>query len=470
MSRILLVDDSPHAQRMGERILSEEGYEVVTVSNADSALIRLDDVDPDVVLADTVMPGRSGYEICHFVKMSPRHRHVRVVLTAGVLEPLDEEQVKRVEADATVKKPFEASVLLATVKPLAERATQDRAQIRPGPPGAKMAPAANPAAVPFVTVVDPEQVRAAVTVALDAAMEKMVDEISRRVLSALQVRKPAGQPAPVTPGAVEVAGAARTVAPAPPVPQPSAETKKPGDAGAPVHVEPVRRVSPLRARTGSILGLEMNYAEPEAPATAPRSPAREPLFPGARPAADSGSRATPNPRPAMDPRFGSVLGPPAPRPGADSDPAPRSAAPSPRPAVDPDFGSVLGPSAPRPAADPEPAPRSTAPNPRPVADPNFGTRLGPSAPRPGADPDPALRSTVPNPRPVDPDFGSHAGSNPRPAVDPDPGSRPASDPDSGSSQVLPGARAVSDPGSPAPLADPRSNPDPGPWPAGDDKK
>ena len=90
MSRILLVDDSPHAQRMGERILSEEGYEVVTVSNADSALIRLDDVDPDVVLADTVMPGRTGYEICQYLKMSPRHRHVRVILTAGVLETLDE--------------------------------------------------------------------------------------------------------------------------------------------------------------------------------------------------------------------------------------------------------------------------------------------------------------------------------------------------------------------------------------------
>src|SRR5262249_44365119 len=78
MSRILLVDDSPHAQRMGERILAEEGYEVVTVSNADSALIRLDDVDPDVVLADTVMPGRTGFEICQFLKLSPRHRHVRV--------------------------------------------------------------------------------------------------------------------------------------------------------------------------------------------------------------------------------------------------------------------------------------------------------------------------------------------------------------------------------------------------------
>ena len=40
---------------------------------------------------------------------------------------------------------------------------------------------------PFVAVVDSEQVRAAVTVALDAAMETMVDEITSRVLAALQI-------------------------------------------------------------------------------------------------------------------------------------------------------------------------------------------------------------------------------------------------------------------------------------------
>src|SRR6476646_9647022 len=150
MSRILLVDDSPHAQRMGERILSDEGYEVVTVSNADSALIRLDDVDPDVGLADTVMPGRTGFEICQYLKMSPRHKHVRVVLTAGVLEPLDPDQIKRVEADGTLKKPFEASVLLATVKPLAEAAAAARAETEApavtGKERAKPAPA-----VPFIS-------------------------------------------------------------------------------------------------------------------------------------------------------------------------------------------------------------------------------------------------------------------------------------------------------------------------------
>jgi len=39
MSRILLADDSPHAQRMGERILREEGFEVVSVTDGETALV-----------------------------------------------------------------------------------------------------------------------------------------------------------------------------------------------------------------------------------------------------------------------------------------------------------------------------------------------------------------------------------------------------------------------------------------------
>src|SRR5205823_4608530 len=177
MSRILMVGDSPHAPRLGERILSDEGYEVVTVSNADSALIRLDDADPDLVIADTVMPGRNGYELCQYVKMSPRHRHVRVILTAGVLEPLNDIEVQRVQADATVKKPFEASALLAAVKPLVESAQAARADLGLTGPGGKDQ-SAKPAKVPqapFVAVIDTEQIRAAVTIALDAAMGAMVE-------------------------------------------------------------------------------------------------------------------------------------------------------------------------------------------------------------------------------------------------------------------------------------------------------
>jgi CheY-like chemotaxis protein len=242
MSRILLVDDSPHAQRMGERILSEEGYEVVTVSNADSALIRMDDVDPDVVLADTVMPGRTGFEICQFLKMSPRHKHVRVILTAGVLEPLDEAEIRRVEADGTLKKPFEATALVSAVKPLADAAVRDRASAA-GPPAAA-APAAvlkGPAA-PFIAVIDAEQVRAAVTVALDAVMENMVEQITARVVAALGSKKPAEPVAAAT------------------APEPA---RPPDAAPASTPLEPVRRVNPVRLRSSPFLGLGLSRPGPE---------------------------------------------------------------------------------------------------------------------------------------------------------------------------------------------------------------
>jgi len=263
MSRILLVDDSPHAQRMGERILSDEGYEVVTVSNADSALIRLEDADPDVVVADAVMPGRTGYDICHYLKMSPRHRHVRVILTSGAQEPIDAARAQLVQADGAIEKPFEASALLAAVKPLAEAAQKERLG-DPGPGAqavaADRAPGATESA-PFVAVVDAEQVRAAVTVALDAAMGSMVDEIGRRVLAALNASKPQAHPATAAPQPEPFQLAQPAVFPPPHTPR-----------------EMVRRVTPLRVRTGSILGLDIDNLEPEDPdpPPGPRPPAPGP--------------------------------------------------------------------------------------------------------------------------------------------------------------------------------------------------
>ena len=68
MSIILLADDSPHAQRMGERILREEGFEVVSVTDGETALLRMADVDPDLVIADVFLPGRDGFEFCRAIK------------------------------------------------------------------------------------------------------------------------------------------------------------------------------------------------------------------------------------------------------------------------------------------------------------------------------------------------------------------------------------------------------------------
>ena len=194
MPRILLADDSPHAQRMGERILREEGFEVVTVTDGQTALMRLGDVDPDIILADVSLPLRSGYEICREVKARPRHSHVRVILTAGLLEPFDEEEAKAAGADGSLKKPFEASAVMEMVRPLAGVAQAERDELPPledeGPspvltwrPNLQrgLAIAASPAVQP----VNEERLRAAVTIALDAAMPAIIEKLTEQVRIAL---------------------------------------------------------------------------------------------------------------------------------------------------------------------------------------------------------------------------------------------------------------------------------------------
>ncbi len=171
---------------MGERILREEGYEVVTVADGESAVAKLDEVQPDLVLADVFLPQLSGYDLCRCVKRHETHRHAGVVLIAGLLEPVDEEEARRAGCDAVLKKPFEASVMLDTIRPLIDRARFARGLFGdsipepppPEPPKAGAAPPARPE-------LDPEAVRAAVTLALDRSLPALVDEISEKILIAL---------------------------------------------------------------------------------------------------------------------------------------------------------------------------------------------------------------------------------------------------------------------------------------------
>lgn len=185
MSIILLADDSPHAQRMGERILRDEGFEVVSVTNGDTAMLRMADVDPDLVIADVFLPGRAGFDLCRAIKSD--YRHVRVILTAGLLEPFDEDEARRAGCDAILKKPFEASLVMQTIRPLVHDAQLARGLFAEAMVSAR--PVEPPIDAPPLPAAplppDPERVEAAITLALDAALPALVREITERVLVAL---------------------------------------------------------------------------------------------------------------------------------------------------------------------------------------------------------------------------------------------------------------------------------------------
>lgn len=146
---LLLADDSVTIQKVVGLSFASEDVVLVTVSNGDDAVTRARELRPDIVLADVVMPGRNGYEVCEAIKTDPELRHIPVLLLTGTFEAFDQERARRAGADGHVTKPFEAQTLVQQVRELLARPRPQPVAVAP-PPQASPAPAqAAPAAAMF---------------------------------------------------------------------------------------------------------------------------------------------------------------------------------------------------------------------------------------------------------------------------------------------------------------------------------
>ncbi|HEY6803822.1 MAG TPA: response regulator [Pyrinomonadaceae bacterium] len=106
--KLLLADDSVTIQKVIELTFADEGVRVVTFSNGQDAIDHLEEIAPDIVLADVFMPSRNGYEVCEYVKQNEKLKHVPVMLLVGSFEPFDEAEARRVGADDILTKPFQS--------------------------------------------------------------------------------------------------------------------------------------------------------------------------------------------------------------------------------------------------------------------------------------------------------------------------------------------------------------------------
>ena len=83
---VLVVDDSPETLGFLTDALEETGVTVLVALDGQSALSLLDQVTPDIILMDAVMPGMDGFETCRQIKRDNRVGHVPVIFMTGLSE------------------------------------------------------------------------------------------------------------------------------------------------------------------------------------------------------------------------------------------------------------------------------------------------------------------------------------------------------------------------------------------------
>ena len=110
--KLLLADDSITIQKVVNLTFADEGIDVISVGDGDTAVQRVFEEMPDIVMADVNMPGLSGYEVCERMRTDEKTRNIPVILLAGAFEKFDEEEAKRVGSSAHLTKPFQSIRLL----------------------------------------------------------------------------------------------------------------------------------------------------------------------------------------------------------------------------------------------------------------------------------------------------------------------------------------------------------------------
>lgn len=81
--RILIVDDDPDIVDYLGLFLEDHGYQVSSANRSSSALIALDKVEPDAVILDVVLPGKSGLDLLVTIRQHDRWSTVPVVVLTG---------------------------------------------------------------------------------------------------------------------------------------------------------------------------------------------------------------------------------------------------------------------------------------------------------------------------------------------------------------------------------------------------
>lgn len=117
---ILIIEDTAEVARWQMKQLGE-GYSYYFASDGESGLARAEEIIPDLIITDIMMPGMDGYEVCRRIRSSELLNHIPVIMVTAKATHEDRMKGLAAGADAYLEKPFHADELAVRVSKLLEQ-------------------------------------------------------------------------------------------------------------------------------------------------------------------------------------------------------------------------------------------------------------------------------------------------------------------------------------------------------------
>jgi twitching motility two-component system response regulator PilG len=114
--KVLVIDDSNTIRRSADIFLKQGGYQVSLAEDGFDALAKVNDLRPDLIFCDILMPRLDGYQTCAIIKRNPDFSSVPVIMLSSKDGLFDKARGRMVGAQAYLTKPFTKDQLLQTVE------------------------------------------------------------------------------------------------------------------------------------------------------------------------------------------------------------------------------------------------------------------------------------------------------------------------------------------------------------------
>ncbi len=116
LPQILAIDDDPITRMTLEKVLVRSGYRVATAVSGETGLAMCEQVAPDLILLDVLMPGIDGFQTCQQLRSKTSTEHTPIIMLTGLEDPESIESAFHAGATDFVTKPINWGLLSQRVK------------------------------------------------------------------------------------------------------------------------------------------------------------------------------------------------------------------------------------------------------------------------------------------------------------------------------------------------------------------
>lgn len=131
--KILVIDDSPLVRKLAEVSLQEAGYEVFTADNGEDGVKIAENIIPDLILVDFIMPKMTGSQVCQILKENEKLKDIPILLITGKGESVVQAFIEKYGIKDYFTKPFKSEDLIEKVDMLLSKIVTEKVESEVSP-------------------------------------------------------------------------------------------------------------------------------------------------------------------------------------------------------------------------------------------------------------------------------------------------------------------------------------------------